>query len=165
MHHLKTFPNVISSSVTITVGVENHLISYAMSPLAGFSVRLCNRFCWATVYNKWDLGYIPPCPRSPQAHLCSVVDYTLQQPWEALPQEGTCLLIHLHLLVLNFTDSIWIGASLWGRNPQSNTYDTIVCVSLCRHDCVSLWCVRVFSKVKYLSPKWVVDVRPNYWRQ
>lgn len=40
------------------------------------------------------------CPLIPvalRAQLCSVVDYMLQQPGEALPQESACLLIHLHL--------------------------------------------------------------------
>lgn len=58
----------------------------------------------------------PLIPVAPRARLCSVADYTLQQPWEALPQERTCLLIHLHLP--NSRDCVWMGATLGGIPEQ-----------------------------------------------
>lgn len=123
--------------------------------------------------DKWDLGYIPPFPCSPTgtAMLCGWLHATAavrsSPPGKSVFTYSfapSCLKFHRRCLngsIARGEESpkqyLWYNSGVW----------VCACGSLCMHDCMSLQrtCVCVFSKVKYLSLKWVADVRPNYWWQ
>lgn len=148
--------------------------SHTMSPLlAGccYCEAVTLSFQLKYTIDKWDLGYIAPYPCSPPgtAMLCGWLHATAAV--RSSPP-GKCMFTYsfapscfkFHRQCLNGSIArrkespkqyLWYNTGVW------------IYASLCMHDCISLWCVcvYVFSKVKYLSLKWVVDVRPNYWWQ